>query len=53
MSGFESHMNENISEFNLFIICLVGSGKPVKGYISFGSANVFTMVILPINVNFL
>ena len=46
-------MNENISEFNLFIICLVGSRKTVKGYINFGSANVFTTVILPFNVNFL
>ena len=45
-------MNENISEFNLFIIFLVGSAKTVKGYINFGSANVFTTVILPINVNF-
>ena len=46
-------MNENISEFYLFIICLVGSGKTVKGYINFGSANVFTTVMLPINVSFL
>ena len=46
-------MNGNISEFNLFTVCLVGSGKSVKGYINFGSANVFTTVILRINVNFL
>ena len=46
-------MNENVSEINLFIVCLAGSGKTVKGYINFGSANVFTTVILPINVNFL
>ena len=39
-------MNENISEFNLFIICLVESGKTVKGYINFGSVyNVLVYVL--------
>ena len=52
LSGLESQIKENISEFNFCMTLLGGSNNTVKGYISFGKAKVLITVILPINVKF-
>ena len=48
LSGFPSHKNSNILFFIMLILYMSGVSSTVSGNISFGNANVFKTVILPI-----